>query len=435
MGGQLPCCPCSDALVTSFAVLVASRRVGAHAEPHKNEEEEPVTLLQDAPPKLLQDDGMAFDESYQPCLSAPAVDFDQVVECHDQVQKDLPRTFPREDVVKQYAARIAYVLRSFETDNPDVGYCQGMNCVAAVVVTHLPDDPLAASERFGAFIASLRGLWLPGLPLFFSTAAAFEILGGQYAPELCEHLRSCGISSDLFATGVLLAEWLSLFSRWLLFPELWAVFEFLEEEVLPGLLGLTVALLQAHAPALLEVSDFTMLFARLRDLACQPEQPGMEELLQRARWLLPCARAAISAVSAAAANIENASRSDDFQFPVARSGSRLVYMADEQEMEVVVTDDNVSEFSERVAQITIASTTRRSQAEQAEAEHLDAIRETSDSEESSAVSARCHGSLPFCVCRQRSSGSRGRAPFERPFVTPQMSFSVKRGRNRPGSGS
>lgn len=425
MGGQLPCC---DALVTSFAVLVASRRAGAHAEPHKNDEAEPVNLLQDAPPKLVQDEGMGRDLSYQPCHSGPELPFDEVVECHDQVQKDLPRTFPSEDVVKQYAARIAYVLRSFEHENPDVGYCQGMNCVAAVVVTHLQDDPLAASERFGAFIASLRGLWLPGLPLFFSTAAAFEILGGQYAPELCEHMRSCGISSDLFATGVLLAEWLSLFSRWLLFPELWSVFEFLEAEVLPGLLGLTIALLQAHSAALLEVSDFTMLFARLRDLACQPQQPGMEELLQRARWLLPCARAAISAVSAAAANIENASRSDDFRFPVARSGSRLVYMADEQEMEVVVTDDNVSEFSERVAQITCLGS--RSQAE-----HLDAIRETSDSEESSAVSPRCHGSLPFCVCRPRSAGSRGRASFERPYVTPQLTKSVKRGRNRPGSGS
>lgn len=83
----------------------------------------------------------------------------------DQIEKDLHRTFPAG--APHDAATIAAlrrVLVTYATYNTAVGYCQGMNFLAAVLLMHLPEEAAfwglhALAERIlqGYFLESMRG--------------------------------------------------------------------------------------------------------------------------------------------------------------------------------------------------------------------------------------------------------------------------------------
>lgn len=236
-----------------------------------------------------------------------------------QISKDLPRTFAEQASVQSCAAEIEAVLLECAREDPELGYCQGMNCIAAVAVVQLRPDRAAAASRFRAFLSSLRGLWLSGFPLLYLGFMAFDILAHNQLHDLRRHFTKLGMNHDLLTTGILTGEWLSLFSRWLPFKSLWAAFEFIEAEGLPGLLGLTAAILQVHTTALTEAADFTSLFVLLKDLRMQPKQPKMDRLLARAQDFLPAAKDAVMQ----AENSEICSHHS--QYSVTRSGSRVVH--------------------------------------------------------------------------------------------------------------
>jgi len=248
----------------------------------------------------------------------------------EQIRKDLHRTFPKHGEIRSYVARVEEVLQGYALNDPSVGYCQGMNCIAAIVVMHLKPDWSAAAQRFDNFIAGMRELWLVGFPLFFVAASAFEVLGRALLPELRQHFHQCGICDETLATGVLAGEWLSLFARWLPFAALWSVFELVEAENLPGLLGITVVLLQEHATELLEVNDFTALFILLKDLGCQPKQPDMAHLLASVRDVLPAARKAVTEAQSMDVPFV-------YEVPMTRSGSLVIHS--QSHLELVVTDE------------------------------------------------------------------------------------------------
>lgn len=248
----------------------------------------------------------------------------------NQIRKDLPRTFPEQPSVQSCTAQVEVVLHACAAGDPELGYCQGMNCVAAVVVARLGPDWAAAASRFRGFVARLRGLWLAGFPLLYLGATAFGLLCRQHLPEVEAHLRKHGMTNEMLTTGILAGEWLSLFSRWLPFADLWDAFVLVEEEGLPGLLSLTAALLQAHASQLLEAPDFTSLFVLLKDLRCQPQRPELHTLLGCAAEMLPAARRAVDEAGQLG--------SVQPQIGLTRSGSRVVHAVSDLEL-VVLTED------------------------------------------------------------------------------------------------
>ena len=83
----------------------------------------------------------------------------------DQIEKDLRRTFPAgapHNTATIDALR--RVLVTYATYNPSVGYCQGMNFLAAVLLLHLPEEgafwglhALADRILHGYFWESMRG--------------------------------------------------------------------------------------------------------------------------------------------------------------------------------------------------------------------------------------------------------------------------------------
>ena len=75
----------------------------------------------------------------------------------EDIERDIPRTFPRHELfaVKEGAGQTALrrLLRCYAEYDPEVGYCQGMGFIAAMLLTVLKDERLALA----AFIASLHG--------------------------------------------------------------------------------------------------------------------------------------------------------------------------------------------------------------------------------------------------------------------------------------
>lgn len=215
-----------------------------------------------------------------------------------QIRKDIPRTFCGDLEVGKYADVIERILVEYAAHDPDVGYCQGMTFVAAVVAVQFPDPPVASSH-FGALMRGIRGLWLPQFPLLLVGAVAFEALYRTHLPNLHHHFAARHMSSDMFLADA----WLALFSRWCPFAQLWRVFELIETEGFAGVLSLTAALLEAHAAALVEADDFASLFVLLKALGKLPQQPDEQELLAAARRLLPLARDSIEAVDDVAGDL------------------------------------------------------------------------------------------------------------------------------------
>lgn len=209
-----------------------------------------------------------------------------------QIRKDIPRTFPEEPSVRSCSHVIEAILAEHAKFDPELGYCQGMSCVAAVIAARIVDVN-GASSFFRRLVENLRGLWLPGFPLLTAGTTAFESLQRSALPSLHGHLESLGASSDMFLPDA----WLTLFSRWLPFVSLWPVFVFLEDEGISGLVALTTVLLQLHETVLLSTGDFTEVFVTLKTLGRCTQPPDTQVALVRARKLLPQVRALLPARS------------------------------------------------------------------------------------------------------------------------------------------
>mmetsp|Transcript_65310 Transcript_65310/g.194699 ORF Transcript_65310/g.194699 Transcript_65310/m.194699 type:complete len:406 (-) Transcript_65310:94-1311(-) len=211
-----------------------------------------------------------------------------------QIQKDVPRTFFDRPDVLQLSDVIEDVLRKYAAADAEVGYCQGMSFVAAVTAFQFRTAD-AAYERFCMIVSRIRGLWLPGLPLLLTGVSAFEALCSSCFQDLQPCLGAQNVTFDMFLPDA----WLTLFSRWLPFAALWAVFELVEFEGFPGVLAVTAVLLKAHKPVILQADSFKDMFVTLKELAKQPRQPDVPQLLASAQELIPRAHRALHEAVAA----------------------------------------------------------------------------------------------------------------------------------------
>lgn len=95
---------------------------------------------------------------------------------------DVPRTFPEN---KHFASnrpsemkdKLQKVLRAFAADNPEIGYCQGLNIVAAVILLVVNDE--VATFHLLQFLIDKR------------------IAAGYYKPDMYELKRDCQVLSSL----------------------------------------------------------------------------------------------------------------------------------------------------------------------------------------------------------------------------------------------
>ncbi|TMW66019.1 hypothetical protein Poli38472_003784 [Pythium oligandrum] len=102
-------------------------------------------------------------------------------------------------------AALTNVLRAFSSVNTEIGYCQGLDYVAALLLSVVEWDESSAFWLLLSFIASpqyeLDLLYCPGLPLLNVRCFQLERLIARHLPELYQHLNEQDYPVSLFATG------------------------------------------------------------------------------------------------------------------------------------------------------------------------------------------------------------------------------------------
>mmetsp|Transcript_2392 Transcript_2392/g.2675 ORF Transcript_2392/g.2675 Transcript_2392/m.2675 type:complete len:274 (+) Transcript_2392:25-846(+) len=114
-----------------------------------------------------------------------------------KIRNDIHRTFHHFNKTKQEG--LYQVLRAYAHFNPDVGYCQGMNFIAGVILENLPPE-----KCFWVFLQFMRklglaSLFMPGLPGLEEKLRAFKIVQGRFLPKLLEHFEGLGLEGLVFA--------------------------------------------------------------------------------------------------------------------------------------------------------------------------------------------------------------------------------------------
>lgn len=184
-----------------------------------------------------------------------------------QLAVDSPRTFPGlAEFDAAHRQSLERVLLAYATFDPELGYCQGMNFIAGVLLLTSGDEEEAFRglvQLMGAF--GLRGFFTAGFPLLRRYCCAFDELLRLEAPALREHLAAEGVE-----LGLCLHPWLlTLFAGSLPLEAALGFWDLLLAKGLDAALPLALGVLLSREAELLELS-FEGLCLSMRTLGREP---------------------------------------------------------------------------------------------------------------------------------------------------------------------
>eukprot|EP00434_Breviolum_minutum_P038187 symbB.v1.2.033866.t1/scaffold4270.1/size42129/2 len=176
---------------------------------------------------------MAFDAAWS------AVNRDEQEEARAiAIANDLERTFADMPMVAPRKPQIFRILEEFGNSNPDIGYTQGMNYVAATLVLKFHPREDTARKKFNEVLLQFSGFWSDGFPLLGVGVQLYQRLAERHLPSLSGHLDRCGVEPLSYLPN----GWLSLFGKWLPLPAVIEVMDLFVEFGLRGVLAVTLAL-------------------------------------------------------------------------------------------------------------------------------------------------------------------------------------------------
>mmetsp|Transcript_34311 Transcript_34311/g.60048 ORF Transcript_34311/g.60048 Transcript_34311/m.60048 type:complete len:375 (+) Transcript_34311:329-1453(+) len=121
------------------------------------------------------------------------------------VYKDINRTFPEhpyfQNVKSGAQAALSRILSKYEAAHPQVGYCQGMNYVAGLLLMVSGGDECETYEMFCSILEkNLCQMYTEGMPYLSKVNYAFDLLFAQALPDLHAHLHQQGVPQELWIT-------------------------------------------------------------------------------------------------------------------------------------------------------------------------------------------------------------------------------------------
>mmetsp|Transcript_85702 Transcript_85702/g.227723 ORF Transcript_85702/g.227723 Transcript_85702/m.227723 type:complete len:500 (-) Transcript_85702:125-1624(-) len=169
------------------------------------------------------------------------------------IEIDISRTFPE---LKSFDAsqqqRLLRVLNAYASHNPNVGYCQGMNYVAGLLL--LVSD--CEEESFAVLVClmdnpqfGLSGFYRERLPLLRRYLRACDKLVAETVPELREHFIKENVQPAVY-----LHQWfLTLFINCFPLSMVMIIWDVIVCEGLPVILRIAVSILQVLKDSLLSM--------------------------------------------------------------------------------------------------------------------------------------------------------------------------------------
>jgi hypothetical protein len=198
-----------------------------------------------------------------------------------QLDMDLPRTHPQHPHVQERRALIRDMLIQQAALDHELGYCQGLNFVAASFALASSSES-EAHIRFQRFVRQTRDMWLPGFPLLTSGTAHFEKLAKDRS--WFRHLKEQGVLTQSY----LPQQWMALFATWMPLQTLEGILEFLECQGFAGMLAMSLAILDHIGPMLESMAQEELLvsFSPTGLSAIQSRLPESSDLTEMANaWL------------------------------------------------------------------------------------------------------------------------------------------------------
>lgn len=217
----------------------------------------------------------------------------------DQIKRDVCRTFPDEESFnKRMQLSLGRILMAYARHRPSVGYVQGMNYIAGLLLL------VSRSER-EAFLAlvslmdfkGMAGFFLKGFPLLERYKRGFLSHMSQAMPDLLNHLESLGVLPEQYLVPWFMTTYIKL----LPLPLVKVVWDIVICEGLAASIRIATGILRACRPMLLCVDDMqgmSSIFTMIKECGGATGMPNQarssseEEKEQAvlnsfwARWLL-----------------------------------------------------------------------------------------------------------------------------------------------------
>ncbi|KAL8425540.1 hypothetical protein Efla_006775 [Eimeria flavescens] len=179
---------------------------------------------------------------------------------------DVPRTFPELPAVDRDAQGMLFrILNAFANLHVEVGYCQGMNFVAGLLLLVSAFNEFEAFSFFCFLMTHqhLKEFFRERFPLLRKYIRAFDDLAVVHLPKLREHFIAEGVMAPVY-----LHQWfLTLFITSLPLRSALVVWDFLLAKGLHAVLQLAIALLLVLARFLIRLK-FEEIVKFLKSLKC-----------------------------------------------------------------------------------------------------------------------------------------------------------------------
>ncbi|KAF9012346.1 rab-GTPase-TBC domain-containing protein [Cyathus striatus] len=209
------------------------------------------------------------------------------------ITRDLGRTFPHHEFFTDGQGigqeNLFNVLKAYSLYDPQVGYCQGLPFVVAILLLNMPDEEAFSLLVRVMHVYDLRGHFLPEMPKL--QLRLFDRLVEELLPVLHVHFLRQGIKSSMFCS-----QWfLTLFSYRFPLEVVFRIYDNCLANGIEAIFGFSIMLLKKNEDILLklkfdDILSFlnTKLFeqykidARLEDSGEQTSKYKVDEFIQNA---------------------------------------------------------------------------------------------------------------------------------------------------------
>jgi len=169
------------------------------------------------------------------------------------ITRDLGRTFPQHEFFTDGQGigqeNLFNVLKAYSIYDPQVGYCQGLPFVVAILLLNMPDEEAFCLLVRLMYSYDLRGHFLPEMPKLQLRLFQFDRLTEEILPVLHVHFLRQGVKSSMFCS-----QWfLTLFSYRFPLEIVFRIFDNCLASGIESIFGFALSLLQKNEAKLLSL--------------------------------------------------------------------------------------------------------------------------------------------------------------------------------------
>ncbi|KAF8893306.1 rab-GTPase-TBC domain-containing protein [Infundibulicybe gibba] len=167
------------------------------------------------------------------------------------ITRDLGRTFPHHDFFTDGQGigqeNLFNVLKAYSLYDPQVGYCQGLPFVVAILLLNMPDEEAFSLLVRLMHVYDLRGHFLPEMPKLQLRLFQFDRLLEEVLPVLHVHFLRQGVKSSMFCS-----QWfLTMFSYRFPLDIVFRIYDNCLASGIEAIFGFSITLLKKNEDILL----------------------------------------------------------------------------------------------------------------------------------------------------------------------------------------